>query len=129
MSDSTKEQRALIRSQARRADTLPTHLLECRVGGSRHRWDRVKPLFQFEIGVTHAYQCDRCLTIKHTCTSPKYGERLRQPVYLYPEGYELERPKNGERVMSPNAVRVTLADRVNWDSLPEATPLRKEEGS
>jgi len=113
---------ALLKRQIGRAMELSLVHLECRVGGTRHRWERVRPLFTFDVGITTAHQCDNCYAIKHECFSPKYGERLHRPVYTYPEGYLVKADK-GERAMSPAAVRAALGQRINWDTLPEARPV------
>lgn len=113
------KERAEIRRQIKVAEDLTTEHLECRVGATRHRWARVKPLFTFDVGTTLAYQCDSCLTIKHTATSPKYGEQLRKPVYIYPEGYELK----GSGGITPAAVRAATLSRLDLLSLPDARPV------
>lgn len=116
----SKQELTLLRHQIERAKSLGSQYLECRTGGTRHRWNRVQPLYTFDVGLTRAFQCDNCLMLKHTAVSPKYGEQLIAPQYRAPAGYNLRRPDNGERIISPAAVRAALETMVDFDHLPSA---------
>ena len=118
--ESLSVQRKLLSRQIKKADTLDPELLECRVGGTRHRWSRRKPDFEPAPGqVVAAFQCDHCHTIKRMAFGSKYGEVVYRH-YQYPEGYQLKRDDGGEagRILSPAAVRLSLAKRMPSD-LPD----------
>ena len=118
--ESLSVQRKLLNRQLKKADTLDPELLECRVGGRRHRWSRRKPDFEPAAGqAVAAFQCDHCRTIKRMAFGSRYGEVIFCH-YQYPEGYRLKRCDNEGHgpVLSPAAVRLSLAKRQS-DDLPD----------
>ena len=125
MSEPTAEQRRHLNTQIKRAQALDPELLECRVGGTRHKWVRCQPDFEAHSGqrVT-AHQCSNCLTIKRMRFGSKYGEIISRS-YEYPPEFMLKR-KEGEigHLLSPAAVRLTLADR---EGLPELQAIEVDD--
>jgi len=114
---SAAEKHALLKRQLKRASTLDPELLECRVGGTRHRWVRCQPDIQAGAGqkVT-AHQCHNCWMIKRMRFGAKYGEVISR-TYEAPPGYYLKRGEDEEgQLLSSAAVRLALADR---KGLPE----------
>ncbi len=107
-----KIDKALITKQKKRLDRLNLEYIKCRVGGDRHRWQRVKPDWEPTSAVKAvAHQCDRCLCVKRMEVDPKYGLIIGRPSYDYPDEYQLHRQEGdgAERLVSPNAVRAILA--------------------
>ena len=118
---SASQMRASLKRQLERANALDPELLECRVGGTRHRWTRVQPDREPGPGQkVAAYQCDNCLMIKRMTFGARYGEIISRS-YEAPEGYHIKR-EFGEIgvLMSGAAVRLALADR---SDLPPLIPL------
>lgn len=116
--ESLAVQRKLLRRQLKKADTLDPELLECRVGGTRHRWGRRQPDFEPAAGqFAQAFQCDHCHTIKRVAIGKTYGEIIYRH-YEYPSGYKLKREGETGALLSPAAVRLSLSKRMPSD-LPE----------
>ena len=111
---SASQMRASLKRQLERANAIDPELLECRVGGTRHRWTRVQPDREPGPGQkVAAYQCDNCLMIKRMSFGAKYGEVIHRS-YEAPEGYYIKREEGETGVlMSAAAIRLALANRPN----------------
>lgn len=125
MGDITSEEKADLTRQIKRANAINPELLECRVGGTRHRWTRVQPDLTPGTGQRlAAYQCDACTMIKRLTFGAKYGEIISRS-YEAPKGYNLKRGEGEVGVlMSGAAVRLALASRTD---LPPLIPLEEIE--
>jgi len=119
----TKERATLLNEQRKRAQSLDPVLLECRVGGSRHRWIRCQPDVDVPRGQRVAvHQCEQCGGVKRTFFGSRWGEIISRQYHM-PKGYLLKRTEgeNGP-LLSPAAVRLVL-DSVEHDTpLPIVTP-------
>lgn len=124
----------LLDKQIKRTEDLATDHLGCRQGALNHAWHLVQPDFDPKVrGVrAMAQQCQRCLTIKRSIVSVRYGELMAPPTYEYPEGYQLhKKPSDGKgRIVSAQAVRAAFVRRVvselgSLDNLPEMVVIHQ----
>jgi len=111
MSEPSVEFRQLLKAQLKLASTIDPELLECRVGATGHGWQRCQPDVAKPAGQNvRVDQCDHCDMIRRTYSGAKYGEIIRR-IYVSPPGYYLHRPEGfSGRLMSPAAIRLTLAE-------------------
>lgn len=117
-------EKAVLKRQIGRANSLSTELLACRVGGDRHHWVQCQPDFVVQAGVPMVHQCAACDTIKRAIVAPLSGELLSRN-YEYPAEYQLKRTEgidHDERLISSASVRVALIGRNR-----HLAPLRKAE--
>jgi len=125
MSDDAKakERAATLKAQKERAQALDPALLECRIGGSRHRWIRCQPDVDVPRGQRVAvHQCEQCSGVKRTFFGARWGEIISRHYHM-PKGYLLKRNEGEDGpLLSPAAVRLVL-DAVEYDTpLPIVTP-------
>lgn len=121
----------LLDRQVKRTSELSDDHLSCRLGALNHAWKLVQPDWKPTKGVKAvAQQCQRCLCIKRSNVSIRYGELLSPPTYEYPEGYQLiKRPTEKGRILSAQAVRAAFVKRLVGDELDPMIMLRDlEEG-
>lgn len=121
----------LLDKQIKRTEDLATDHLGCRQGALNHAWHLVQPDWNPKVrGVKAvAQQCQRCLTIKRSIVSVRYGELMAPPTYEYPDGYQLhKKASDGKgRIVSAQAVRAAFVKRVmkELDTLPEMVVIHQ----
>ncbi len=115
----------LLDEQIKRTGVLTTEHLSCRQGALNHAWHLVQPDWKPLKGVRAiAQQCSRCLAVKRSNVSIRYGELLAAPTYQYAEGYQIKKKATERgRILSAQAVRAAFMKRTSTDALPEMIPV------